>query len=106
MKLRVQRLHLSFAHKLCLLLAAGSRGLPLVGADVHVKLSDLVRILAGSGNLDGTCPVEVEVAQRESQLLDVDAGHSGIVLRHKEVGRQNAALVRTGWSHEEIEFLA
>lgn len=80
--------------------------LSLVGTDVHVKLCDLVRVLARSRHLDGASPVEIEVTQRESQLLNVNASHRRVVLRHKEVGWQDAALVRTGRSHEEIKLLA
>ena len=37
---------------------------PSVGdANGHVELSDLVSVLARSWNFDGTCPVEIEVAE-------------------------------------------
>ena len=39
-------------------------------ADVHIELSDLVGIHAGSRDLDWTCPVVVVVAEIISQLLD------------------------------------
>jgi len=51
---------------------AGCR-LPLVGADRHKELSDLVGVLARSGDFDRACPVVVEVAERVSQLLNVKA---------------------------------
>lgn len=40
-------------------------------ANQHVKLCDLVRVLAWGGDLDRACPVEVAVAQSKSQLLNL-----------------------------------
>ena len=76
MKLLVEWHHglLTFPPHLHSLLAA-SLGVLLTllgGSDRHVKLSDLVSILAGSWNFDGTCPVEVEMAKCKGQMLDVD----------------------------------
>jgi hypothetical protein len=43
----------------------------LCGSDGHVELCDLVSVLARRWDFDWTCPVEVEVAQCKSQMLDV-----------------------------------
>lgn len=75
-------------------------------ANVHVELGDLVRVLARSWHLDGTGPVEVEVAQGERKLLQLDLLHGGLVKRHMEMGGKDAALVSTGGRHEEIELLS
>ena len=81
------------------------RLLLLVGADVHVELGDLVRILAGSGHLDWTSPVKIKVTQRECQVLDLNAREVRVVLGHKEMGLQNTAQGSGGWRHEEIKLL-
>jgi len=39
--------------------------LAAASTDVHVELGDLMRVLARSGHLHGSSPVEVEVAQGE-----------------------------------------
>ena len=59
----------------------------------HVKLSNLVSILAWCGYLDWTGPVEVEVAEGVRQLLDVHLGEVRLVEWHVEVGWQDASLV-------------
>ena len=106
MKLSIQRLHSSFDLALGLLLAARRRLTPLVSANVHVELSNLVRVLARSGDLDGSRPVEIEVAQRKCQLLNLNASKIGVVLRYEEVRRQHTSLSSAGWRHEEVELLA
>ena len=56
------------------LLLTARRWVPaLVDADVHVELGDLVGVLAGGGHLDGPRPVEVEVAEGKSKLLELDS---------------------------------
>ena len=87
MKLGVQRLHSFLDFLLGLLLAARHWVLPFVDADVHVELSNLVGVLARSWHFDWTCPVEVEVAEGEGQLLNLNASQGGVILRHEEVGR-------------------
>jgi len=69
------------------------------------EVSDFMRILARGGHLDGAGPVEVEVAQSERQLLDFQAIKRRIISAHVEVSRQDAALVRRGRRHEEVEAL-
>ena len=49
-----------------------SRLVPPVGdSDRLIELCDLVSVLCGSRDLDRTCPVEIEVAESESEVLDV-----------------------------------
>ena len=62
------------------------------GADCHVELSDLVRVLAGRRNFDRARPVEVEVAEREGQVLQLHLREARVVLWHVEMGRQDTAL--------------
>ena len=76
-----------------------------VGSDIHIELGNLVSILAWSGHLDGSSPVEVEMTKRVSQLLNVNLGQGRVVLWHEEMGRQNATLVGRCWGHVEIELL-
>ena len=45
---------------------------PLSVADSHVELGDLVGILAGGWHFDWSLPVEIAVAQRVGQLLNVN----------------------------------
>lgn len=71
--------------------------------DVHVELSNLMGILARSRHFNGSSPVKVEVAERESKLLDVRLGELRLVERNMEVSWQDTTLVRRSWSHEEIE---
>ena len=68
------------------------RLLLLVRADVHVELGNLMGILAGSGHLDWTSPVEIKVTQRECQVLDLNAREVRVILRDKEVSWQHTAL--------------
>lgn len=77
-----------------------------VRADVHEELRNLVRVLARRWHFDRACPVEVEVAQRVGQQLEVRAAQSGLVHRHVEVGRQHAPLSRRRRREEEVELLA
>lgn len=72
--------------------------------DVRVELGDLVRVLHRRWHLDRTCPVEVVVAQRVSQLVNVSPLQARIVLRHVEMGWQNAALRARCWRHEKVEL--
>ena len=58
-----------------------------------IEVCDLVGVLAGSRDFDGACPVEVEVAQRESQLLKLVLSKRRLVQWYVEVRRENAALV-------------
>lgn len=65
---------------------------PLILADVHVELRDLVCVHARSGHLDRTRPVEVVVAQVEGQLLDHFLLQGGVVESNVEVGWQDTPL--------------
>lgn len=76
----------------------------LVGSTVHVEFSNLVRVLARSWNLDGTCPVEVEVTQCESQVLNVQLFQTRIVLGHVEVGWENTSLSGVGWCQVKVKL--
>ena len=44
----------------------------LCDPNCHIKVCDLVGILARCWNFDWTCPVEVEVAQRVGQRLQLN----------------------------------
>jgi hypothetical protein len=66
--------------------------LPRLFAEVHEELSDLVSVHAWGGHLDGAGPVEVVVAQVESQLLNHCLLEGGVVMRHVVVSGQDAAL--------------
>ena len=94
MELLVERFDQFFALLLGLNHFPGALGrlLLLVGADVHLELGDLVGILAGSGHLDWTSPVEIKVTQRECQVLDLNAREFRVILRDKEVSWQHTAL--------------
>ena len=93
----------SIVHLLSLSTTAWSALLRLASrTDCHVELSDLVSILAWCWHLDWTGPVEVEVAQRVRQLLDVRLGEARLVKRNMEVSGQDATLIGRSRSHEEI----
>ena len=64
-------------------------------ADASEEVCDLVGVLAGCRNFDGASPVEVEVAERVCQLLQLVLSKRRLVQWHVEVSRQNAALVGT-----------
>ena len=68
-----------------------------------IEICDLVGILAGCRDFDWTSPVEVEVAERVRQLLQLVLAERRLVQRYVEVSRQDAALVGPRWHHEEIE---
>lgn len=59
----------------------------LVSTDGHVKLSNLVSILTGGWHFYGSCPIEIEVAERVGQLLNLKLCEIRLVERHMEVGR-------------------
>lgn len=66
--------------------------LPSFFAEVHEELSNLVCVHAWRGHLDGAGPVEVVVAQIESQLLNHCLLEGRVVMRHVVVSGQDAAL--------------
>ena len=73
----VQRLHILFTLHLHLdglpaAVLSVVLGTSFGGSDRHVELCDLVGVLARCWHFDGTCPVEVEVAKSEGQMLDVN----------------------------------
>ena len=68
-----------------------------------IEIGDLVRILARRGNFDGACPVVVEVAERECEVLDVQLAQARVVQGHVEVRRQHTALGRVGGREVEVE---
>ena len=72
-------------------------------ANGHVELGNLVGVLARSGHLDRTSPVEVEVAESVGQLLQLNLLQLGLVDGHVEVGRKHAPLVSSRRHHEEVE---
>lgn len=77
----------------------------LVGSDVHEELSDFVSVLTRSGHFNRTGPVEVEVAQRVRQMLQLLLSEVRVVLRHKEVRWQHTALGGRSRRQEEIKLL-
>ncbi len=79
--------------------------LPLVGTDVHEELCDLVRVLAWRRNFDWTSPVEIEMAESVSQVLQLMFSQVGVILRNVEVSRKDAPLSRRGRRQKEIELL-
>ena len=52
-----------------------------------IEVSDLVGVLAGCRDFDGTSPVEVEVAERVCQLLQLVLSKRRLVQWHVEVSR-------------------
>lgn len=54
-------------------------------ADEHVELGDLVRVLARRWHLDRPSPVEIVVAEREAELLDLHLLKRALVERHEAV---------------------
>ena len=79
MEFLVQRLNklLDICLDLGVLLVAASLLVLLLSAgcsDGHVELSNFVSVLAGCWHFDWTSPVEIEVAERVCQLLDVQLG--------------------------------
>lgn len=70
------------------------RSVPLLRhADRHVEVGDLVGVLAWSRHLDRARPVEVEVAQRVGQRLQLNLLQRGLVQGHVEMRGQHATLV-------------
>lgn len=61
-------------------------------AKVLEELSDLVSVHAGSWNFDRSCPVEIVVAEVESQLFKHSLGDCGIIISDVEVSREHATL--------------
>ena len=72
-------------------------------ANCHVKFRDLVGILAGGWHFDWSLPVKIAVAQRISELLDIDFSQLRLVEGHKTVRCEHAALVGGGRRDEEVE---
>ena len=72
-------------------------------SNCHVKLSYLVSILTWSRYFDWPRPIEVKVAERVSQLLQVDLLELGLVHRHMEVRGEDTPLVGARGSHEEVK---
>jgi len=60
-------------------------------------------VLARSRNLDRAGPVEVEVAQREGELLQLNLRKVRVVLRDVEVRWQHTALSRIRGCQEEVK---
>lgn len=73
-------------------------------SDASEKIRNFVRVHARSGHLDGTCPVEVVVAQSEGQLLDLNFRQVRLIEGHKEVSRTHASLSALHRHEEEIEL--
>jgi len=59
---------------------------------------------AWCGHLDGSRPVEVEVAQGEGQVLDVKLGQARVVLATEEMSWQHAAHVNLNSAHVEVKL--
>ena len=93
-KLLVKRLDLNaFLLNLRLLLGVDlpaallPRVVPLLRhTDRHVEVGNLVGVLTRGRHLDWASPVEVEVAQRISQRLQLNLLQAGLVQGHVEVG--------------------
>jgi len=66
--------------------------LPLGVADCGKQIRDLVGIHARSWDFDGAGPVEVVMAQGESQVLQLSLCQGRLVEGHKEVSWAHAAL--------------
>jgi hypothetical protein len=65
-----------------------------------------VRVLARRRNFDRARPVEVEVAERKGQVLQLHLRETRVVLWHVEMGRQDTALVCGRGCQEKVELLA
>ncbi len=72
-------------------------------AEVHEEFGDLVRVHAGSGHLDGACPVEIVVTQIERQLLYHCLLKGRVVVRHIVVSREDASL--SGILRHQVEVV-
>ena len=70
--------------------------------DEDIELSHLVSVHAGSRHLDRPLPVEVVVAEVESQLLKDVFLDGGVVVGHIEVGRSHTALSGILGDQEEV----
>ena len=75
----------------------------LAVANGHIKLSYFMRVLAGGWHFDWSLPVKIAVAQRISELLDIDFSQLRLVEGHKTVRCEHAALVGGGRRDEEVE---
>ena len=74
-------------------------------ANEHVKLGDLVGVLAWRWNSDWTRPIEIAMAEGESQLLNLDLLQYTLVQWDKAMCGNDTALVRVGRSDEEVKGL-
>ena len=74
-------------------------------ANSHVEVSDLMRVLAGSWNLDRATPIEIAVTKGECQLLDVDLFHRTFIQRDETVSGKYATLIGGSRRDEEIKGL-
>ena len=72
------------------------------GLYVEGVLGDLVSVLAWRRHLDGTAPVEVEVAQVVGQRLQLLLVHLRVVVGHKEVHWQHTSLRSLLADEEEV----
>ena len=61
-------------------------------------------IHAWCGDLDGAGPVEIIVAQRKSQLLQLSLCQGRLVKRHKEVSGAHATLGASDRNKEEVKL--
>ena len=113
-KLLVQRLYrLHDASLNCFLLLTFNFSLWLVVvltlkraiANEHVKLGDLVGVLAWRWNSDWTRPIEIAMAEGESQLLNLDLLQYTLVQWDKAMCGNDTALVRVGRSDEKVKGL-
>ena len=69
------------------------------------EVSNLVSILARSWHFNRSSPIEVKVAQSESQLLNFKSIEWRLILRNVEMGWQAAALSSFSRRHVEVEHL-
>lgn len=93
MEFLAERLDRSLALLLGTLLATSSCSLLLAllvmlgEANIRVEFGDLVGVLARSRNLNWTSPVEVEMTESKSEMLEVNLSELGLVHSHVEVSR-------------------
>ena len=91
--------------QLLVLLAAFGAQCFLSDAHGVEEIGDFVSVLARGRHFDRASPVEVEVTEGVSQLLDLQASEGRIVATHVEMSGQNTALVRRSRRHEEVKAL-
>ena len=60
-------------------------------------------VLARSWHLDGSRPIEVEVTERESEMLDVNLSKLRVVHGYIEMSREYTSLSGVGGSQVEVE---